>query len=123
MTCEPHDSPYVLVTVLADHDEPYRASELLRRAVPADDPPDGWLWFYVRPQRRDRFQVVVLMQRRPAGYQPLLDMLAGLGCGDLAGQEVALDDPVLPPKTPFRSSLNHRRTGHSTRLTASRDEE
>ena len=45
MTGEPDDSPYVLVSIVAAHDEPYRTSELLRRAVPADDPPDGWVWF------------------------------------------------------------------------------
>ncbi len=123
MSGKSHDSPYVLVSIVAEHDEPYRTSELLRCAVPADDPPDGWVWFYVRPERRDRLQVVVLMQRRPEGYQPLLDMLAGLGCGDLEGQEVALQEPVLPPKTPFRSILNRRKTGHSTRLASSRDEE
>ncbi len=105
------ESPYVLVSIVAEHDDPYRASELLRRAVPADDPPEGWVWFYVRPERRDRFQVVVLMERRPEGYQPLLDMLEGLGCGELEGQEMALDEPVLPPETPFRQragSLAHR---------------
>jgi len=99
------ESPYVLVSIVAEHDDPYRASETLRRALPADDPPEGWLWFYVRPERRDRFQVVVLMQRRPEGYQPLLDMLEGLDCGEIEGQELSLDEPVLPPKTPFRSRL------------------
>ena len=97
MSTEPMDEsmeepPYVLVSIVAEHDDPYRASELLRRAVPADDPPEGWLWFYVRPERRDRFQVVVLMERRPEGYQPLLDMLEGAGLrrargpGDGAGR-------------------------------------
>ena len=107
MTHDPGDSPYVLVTILADHDEPYRASELLRKAVSprADGPPEGWLWFYVRPQRRDRFQVAVLMERRPDGAQPLLDMLAALGCGELNGHEIALDEPVLPPRTPMRDRL------------------
>ena len=107
MTDDPSggDSPYVLVTVLADHDEPYSASETLRKAVPAHDPPEGWLWLYVRPQRRDRFQVVVLMERRPEGAQPLLDMLEALGCGELNGQEMALDEPVLPPRTPMRDLL------------------
>lgn len=103
MTDDRGDSPYVLVTVLADHDEPYRASEMLREAVPADDPPEGWLWFYVRPQRRHRFQVAVLMERRPEGAQPLLDMLEALGCGELNGQEMALDAPVAPPRTPMIS--------------------
>lgn len=98
-------SPYVLVTVLADHDEPHRASELLRRAVPANDPPEGWLWFYVRPQRRGRFQVAVLMQRRPEGARPLLALLEALGCGELTGQELALDEPVDPPRTPLLGRL------------------
>ena len=98
-------SPYVLVTVLADHDEPLRASEMLRASVPAHDPPEGWLWFYVRPQRRGRFQVAVLMQRRPEGAQPLLDLLEALGCGELTGQEMARDEPVLPPRTPMRDLL------------------
>lgn len=113
MTDDPDHSPYVLVTIIADHDEPYRASESLRKAVPADDPPDGWLWFYVRPERRDRFHVVVLMERRPEGYQPLLDMLEALDCGELNGQEMALDEPVLPPRTPLltRARLLARRLG------------
>jgi len=105
MTDDPGDSPYVLVTVLAGHDEPYRASEMLRKAVPADDPPDGWLWFYVRPQRRDRFQVAVLMERRPEGTRLLLDMLKALDCGEIEGQELALDEPVDPPRTPMRGRL------------------
>lgn len=105
MTHDPGDSPYVLVTVLADHDEPYRASEMLRRAVPANDPPDGWLWFYVRPQRRDRFHVAVLMERRPEGTQLLLDMLGALDCGEIDGQEMALDQPVDPPRTPMTERL------------------
>ena len=105
MTDDPGESPYVLVTVLADHDEPYRASEMLRKAVPAADPPKGWLWFYVRPQRRDRFQVAVLMERRPEGTQLLLDMLEALDCGEIEGQEMALDEPVDPPRTPMRDRL------------------
>jgi len=105
MTDDPGESPYVLVTVLADHDDPYRASEMLRRAVPADDPPEGWLWFYVRPQRRDRFQVAVLMERGPEGTQLLLDMLEALECGEIEGQEMALVEPVDPPSTPMRDRL------------------
>ncbi len=107
MTEDPSDSPYVLVTVLADHDDPYRASERLRKAVSpcGDTPPEGWLWFYVRPQRRDRFQVAVLMERRPDGAQPLLDMLVALGCGELNGQEISLDEPVHPPRTPMRDRI------------------
>lgn len=98
-------SPYVLVSIAADHPQPYRASQLLRRAVPKDDPPDGWLWCYLRPERRDRFHVVVLMERRPEGYQPLLDMLEALDCGELNGQELALNETVLPPRMPLRTRI------------------
>lgn len=107
MTDAPNESPYVLVTVLADHDDPYRASEMLRKAVSpgGDDPPQGWLWFYVRPQRRARFQVAVLMDRRPEGAQPLFDLLDALGCGELSGQEIPLDEPVDPPRTPMLRRL------------------
>ena len=101
-----YDSPYVLVTIVAAHPDPYRASETLRKSVPASDPPDGWLWCYLRPERRDRFHVVVLMERRPEGYQPLLDMLEALDCGELNGNEVALHETVLPPRTPLGSRLS-----------------
>lgn len=101
MTDDPHASPYVLVSITAEHPQPYRASETLRRAVPADDPPEGWLWCYLRPERRDRFHVMVLMERRPEGYQPLLEMLEALDCGELTGEELALHETVLPPRTPL----------------------
>lgn len=98
------DSPYLLVSVTADHPDPYRASEAVRTSVP----PDNWLWCYVKPEKRDRFLVVVLMERRPDGAQPLLELLAGLGCGDLAGDEAALDEPVAPPRTPMRQRWRGR---------------
>lgn len=98
-------SPYVLVSIAADHPQPYHATRILRKAVPASDPPDGWLWCYLRPERRDRFHVVVLMERRDEGYQPLLDMLEALDCGDLAGEELSLDEMVLPPRLPLRTWL------------------
>jgi len=105
VTDDPHASPYVLVSVIADHPSPHRATRILRRAVPADDPPDGWLWCYLRPERRDRFHVVVLMERRPEGFQPLLDLLEALDCGGLTGQEMALHEPVLPPRLPVRTRI------------------
>ncbi|MGH8893996.1 MAG: hypothetical protein ACRDWY_11935 [Actinomycetes bacterium] len=99
------DSPYVLVSMSVEHPEPYRATERLRRTFPASDPPDGWLWCYLRPERRDRFQVAVLMERRPAGCDALLDALAALDCGDATGQEVDLYETVLPPRTPLTLRL------------------
>lgn len=106
-------SPYVLVTISAEHRDPYRASETLRKAVPPSKSPDGWLWLFVRPERRDRFQVMVLMERRPQGCEPLLAKLEALDCGDLDVQEMSLHETVLPPRTPLvqRMRLFGRRVG------------